>query len=335
MKPTIKDVAQKSGVSVATVSRILNGLGGYSEQTKQKVLAVIAETGYKPNAVARGLISKRTNTIGVLVPNVSSMLATMLLSGIEEAAHDNNYSVIMCNSDHQGKRTLDYLKVLSEKQVDGIIFCSEWLKDEYHEAIEAMRVPVVLVSTMSRKYQLPYVKADDFAAAYAATAFLINKGHREIGMISGSKSDLIAGLPRLQGYMQALQDHGIIFKESHVAYGDFGFKSGVEAMSGLRKRCPGLTAVFAASDEMALGAISFAFSQGIPVPEDLSVIGYDNTEIAEMSIPPLTTVQQPIYEMGRRASKLILEMIETGEPAESIIMPHKVVERQSVKKMGV
>ncbi len=149
MNPTIKDVAKKADVSVATVSRILNNLTGYSDKTRQKVMQAIRELGYQPNAIARGLVNKRTETIGVLVPDLSGSFASEVLSGVEDFAQLHGYSVIVCNTDEDGKRTMNYLQVLREKQVDGILLVSEPLKEEYYRTLQDMRTPFVLISSLS------------------------------------------------------------------------------------------------------------------------------------------------------------------------------------------
>ena len=330
MRPTIKDVAKKAGVSIATVSRILNGLPGYTMATRQTVLDVIQEIGYRPNAIARGLVNKHTNTIGVLLPSISSRLASALLNGIENAAHQLDYSTIICNTERDGKRTLEYLNVLSEKQVDGIIVTSEWLRDAYEEALVAMKIPVILVLTVSSHLPIPHIKLDDKLAAYQATEYLIDHGHTKIGMISGARDDKLAGLPRIEGYKQALSDNSLMISEDRIAYGDFAYKSGIRCMEELFQRFPEITAVFAASDEMAVGAFSCAYRKGIKIPDELSVIGYDDTQDAEMAIPPLTTVSQPVYEMGQRAVGMLFGDSET---TESVIMPHRIVERDSVRRI--
>lgn len=330
MRPTISDVAKQSGVSTATVSRIINGQSGYTAKTRQKVLEIIQEMGYKPNAIARGLVNKRTNTIGVLLPSLSSRLSSALLKGIENSAHQLDYSVIICDTESDGKRTIEYLDVLSEKQIDGIIITSEWLKDVYEETIAKMKIPVVLVLTTSSHLQIPYIKVDDYQASYQATEYLIGKGHKEIGMISGSKTDKLAGLPRIEGYKQALTDNSLTISENRITYGDFAYRSGMRCMEELLKKAPEITAVFAASDEMAVGALSCAYKKGVKVPDDLSIIGYDDTQDAEMAIPPLTTVHQPIYDMGKMAVEMLLN---TKETVGSILMPHHIVERDSVRKI--
>ena len=194
----------------------------------------------------------------------------------------------------------------------------------------AMKIPVVLVLTASSHLQIPYIKVDDYHASYQATEYLIGKGHKEIGMISGTKNDKLAGLPRIEGYKQALTDNNLTISENRIAYGDFAYRSGMRCMEELLKKAPDITAVFAASDEMAVGALSCAYKKGVKVPGVLSIIGYDDTQDAEMAIPPLTTVHQPIYEMGEKAVEMLLN---TKETVGSIIMPHHIVERDSVKRM--
>ncbi|WP_096434439.1 LacI family DNA-binding transcriptional regulator [Alteribacter populi] len=331
MKPTIKDVANAANVSIATVSRILNKQAGYSQTTKEHVMGVIAELGYHPNAIARGLVSKKTKTLGVLLPNVSNMFSSEVLDGIEQAAHENEYSVIICNTDRNGRRTLDYLKVLGEKKVDGLIFISEALTSEYYQAIQHLNIPFVLVSSMSYKYQVPYIKVDDKHASYQAVTYLIEKGHKDIALISGDIDDVLAGIPRVEGYCQALRDHRIEVRQELITYGDFGFESGKECMTRLIQTDQPFSAVFSTSEEMALGAMSVAHQNKINIPEDISFVGYDNTRYAEMSIPPLTTVAQPLKQMGNKAVEMILTMLETGKKAQSNIMPHSIVERESVK----
>ncbi|BCG57720.1 LacI family DNA-binding transcriptional regulator [Paenibacillus sp. URB8-2] len=334
MNPTIKDVAKMANVSIATVSRVLNNLGGYTDKTKQRVNEVIKEIGYQPNAIARGLINKRTQTIGVLFPNVSSSFSSDILQGVEDFAHSRNYSIVVCNTDDDGKRTMKYLQLLREKQVDGIIFSSSVLKDEYREAIGHMKIPVVLISSQGNDAAIPYVKIDDSLAAYDAVDYLVAKGHRKIAMISGGKDDVLTGSPRVQGYLRALQKHGIPFDERYLVYGDFRFESGYREFETLLRTVPDLTAVFAASDEMAIGVLSAAYKHGLKVPDDISVIGFDGLQLSSMVVPPLTTVRQPLVEMGQMASEILIQMIETSEAAKGKIVDHSIVERQSVRTLA-
>lgn len=335
MSATIKDVAEKANVSIATVSRVINNASyGYSEKTKALVLQAVEELKYQPNAVARGLVNKRTHMIAALVPDVSSMFASDVLNGVEDVANSLDHSVIVCNTDANGVRTKKYLRVLNEKRVAGIVFVSEMMKDEYYQIIESMSVPTVLVSSYSQKFQLPYVRVDDKHAAYKGTEYLISKGHSRIGMVSGPPEDPIAGRERIMGYQEALEAHGIKVEPGWLVSADsFGHISGIYAIEKLMKKAPEITAVFAASDELAVGILLWAYRHGVKVPEELSVIGYDNLKIAEMVTPPLTTISQPLYEMGRTASKILFDLVE-GIPVESRIMPFSIIERDTVKSLG-
>ncbi|MCA0174011.1 LacI family DNA-binding transcriptional regulator [Bacillus sp. RAR_GA_16] len=334
MASTIKDVAKKANVSIATVSRILNDLPGYSPKTKKKVLDAIEELGYQPNAVARGLINKKTQTIGVLFPDVSSMLSSEILRGIENISHELGHSVIVCHTDSSGKRTKKYLQLLNEKRVEGILYVSEVMTKEYDDIMKKMGVPVVLISTESLEFQLPYVKVNDRSAVFSATQYMIQQGHQKLGMISGPKKDRIAGYPRAQGFLEALQHFGLHASEDQIIYTKgFAYEDGLNHLEPLLSRFPDLTGIIATSDDLAVGVISAAYKLGIKVPEQLSVIGYDNIKIAEMIIPPLTTVAQPLYEMGQTGAEMLFTAIDSGETVESRIMPHRIIERESVKKI--
>ncbi|MBI9104406.1 MAG: LacI family DNA-binding transcriptional regulator [Spirochaetales bacterium] len=329
MAAKISDVAKLAGVSTATVSRIINNLSGFSEDTRARVEDAIRELGYKPNLVARGLVSSRTHTIGVLLPCLSSRYSSQLIHGIETEAHRRGYSVIICNTDRNGERTLEYLRILSEKRVEGIIFASEWVKEEYGKYMLDLSIPVVLISTYSDHFPFPYVRVDDKQAAYTSCNYLLDKGHRKIGFISGSSDDPIAGAPRIEGYRKALEENGVTYDEDLLVFGDFHFESGIAGMRELMERNKGITAVFASSDEMALGALTYLHGKGIKVPQDISVMGYDDTLDAVMAVPALTTLHQPVEEMGRKAMGLLLG----GDDSTSIIMRHWVNERNSVREI--
>jgi len=334
MTYTIKDVAKRANVSIATVSRILNNQPGYSEKTKAKVLEVIQELGYQPNAVARGLINRRTHTIGILFPSLSSLFTGKLLSGVEKIAHEKESSVIACHTQSQGLKTMKYLQMLNEKRIDGLIFTSELLKEEYYEYIKKIDIPAVLLATESFAFPLPYVKVNDHHAAYSAVQYLIKKGHTKIGMISGLPTDPIAGKPRIQGYLQALEDYQLEVNKDYIARGDgFKFGEGKAAFKQIMTQFPDITAIFCASDELAVGAISQAYEMGIRIPDDVSIIGYDNLQIAEMSVPPLTTVAQPLEKMGETATHLLFKMLEGSNDVENKIISHQIIERESVKAL--
>lgn len=331
--PTIKDVAQKANVSVATVSRVLNGLPGFSTETEKKVADAIQALGYQRNAVARNLKIKKSNTIAVLLPQVETTFYVKILSGIEDIAQNCGYSIIICYVGAYGIRTKDYMKILMERQVDGIIGCSLPPKEEIDTLMASSNIPSVLVSTLSYQYPIPYIKVDDFQASYAAASYLVNKGHKKIAMLAGSIDDIVAGIPRLNGYKQALKDNHLLVNEKLIKYTRFSYVTGLKAMKELLNEKEEFTAIVACCDEVAMAALSVAYEKGLSVPQDFSIIGYDNTTIAEMAIPPLTSVSQPLYEMGKNAFEMLLKKIDQGIAANSQIASFKIVERKSVKEL--
>lgn len=333
-RPTIRDVADKAKVSTATVSRVLNGLPGFSAETEQKVEEAIRELGYQRNAVARNLKTRRSNTVAVLLPRFETAFYVEILNGIEDAAQDCGYSVMVCHVGESGSRTQEYMRLLLEKQVDGIIGCSLPPNEKIDMLLANSGLPCILVSTLSFRYPIPYLKVDDFQASYAAASYLIQKGHQKIAMLAGTKDDPVAGLPRLNGYRQALLDAHLTLDEALVRFTNFSFASGLEAARSLLNECPGrFTAIAACSDEVAVAAISAAYEKGLIVPQDLSVMGYDNSRTAEMSLPPLTSISQPLYLMGQKAFSMLLKTTRQDETAASEIVPFQIVERASVRSV--
>lgn len=330
MKITIKEIAKRAGVSTATVSRVINGQDGYNEETKQKVLDIIEETGYLGNASALKELNKPKvdRLVALLVPDLETNFYSKIIKGVEAVAREEGYSVLICNTGVEGENALEHIDVLKKRKVCGMAVIGIHLDQVLYEKLEKTRIPYVLISTLSYKYQVPYIKVDSFQAAYAAVSYLIEKGHSDIAMITGTSKT--GRSSREKGYVKALEDAGIKVQEERIYRGDFSFHSGKEGMLKLLETDKAITAVFAASDDMAVGVVSAAFEKGIKIPDELSVIGYDDTKVAEMCIPPLTTVAQPLYDMGERGMKMLMEYISTGNMPSSIIMPFKLIERKSV-----
>lgn len=333
-KPTIRDVARQAEVSVATVSRVLNGLGGYSEETGAKVRKVIKELNFAANAIARSLSVKSSKIIGVLLPDTGTDVFVDVLHGIEKKAREYGYSIIICYTGVDGVSTLEYVKVLIANQVAGIIYGSTMLFDECFNLIVDSKIPLVLALTLSEKYDIPYYKVDDTEAVYDGISYLIKKGHRQIALIVGHPDDPIPGIPRLEGYIKALRDNGIEINPRIIKSGNFDYDSGISCMEELLDSKEAFTAVFATSDDMAVGAIRAAYQRGIKVPEDISVMGYDNTKISKMSQPNLTTISQPLYIIGETSAEKLLEIIINNAISKSQFLKHEIVERDSVKKIN-
>ncbi|WP_216322156.1 LacI family DNA-binding transcriptional regulator [Deinococcus aestuarii] len=335
MEPTIKDVARRANVSTATVSRVLNGQHWVAEETRATVLKAVQDLNYKPNAIARSLMQAQTKTLAIIFPNVSDMFSGTVLSGVEDAAHARGFSVIVCKTGGGYERTLDYLQLLAEKRVDGIIFASEVLRREYASFIQKLRIPLVVFSGESADPDIPTIRCDDRQAAYTATAYLISQGHERIGLLYGGAHETPEQNGRVLGFHEAHRDHGLAVEPGQVLLmNGFAFKDGQAGGTALLGQARGLTAIFASSDELALGVMSAARTKGIRVPDDLSVMGFDDLPLAEMSLPPLTTVRQPLYGMGRRAATLLLDHIQDIRKLEGhVAFPTTIVERQSVRRL--
>lgn len=330
---TIQDVAKKANTSIATVSRVLNNKGGYSKKTKEKVIKIIDELGYESNAIARSLKRNKTNTIGVLVPNVSSMLANEILNGIENYASTHDYSVLTSYTYTDRKKVMKSLKTFQKQRVDGLIFVSDNFQEEYYRYICKMDIPVVLAATEDKRFPVSFVKVNDFKASYDAVSYLIAMGHTKIAMISGNPQDPIAGKMRIKGYQEALKAGGA--RESKILFSqDYNFKSGRKNFKKLIEKYPETTAIFAASDELAVGALNMASELKIIVPHDLSIIGYDNIMMSEMVWPPLTTLSQPLEKIGYEATRELIEEIDKEKQSGvHCYIDHEIVERSSVQKL--
>ncbi|MEK4509391.1 LacI family transcriptional regulator [Paenibacillus anaericanus] len=334
MAATIKDIGRVAGVSTATVSRVINNLGGYNEETEKKVMAVAKALGYRKNESARSLVQKSTNIIGVIMPDVATNFYGDIVNGIEDASYEYGYSVILTHAGINGCRINESLNLMGERRVDGIIIVSVELHEAEIESLTSLDIPFILLSTKTNREDTPYIKVDDFSAAYTAVNYLIENNHRVIGMAGANPVDPIAGTPRINGYIQALTDHGIKVDLNLIKAGDFSFESGKSAMQQFIEDKAPITAVFCASDEAALGIISICFENGISVPNDISLVGYDNSTVSYMSIPPLTTVAQPFYKMGKEGCLKLIGSIQNKTNIESEVIPHELVVRQSVKKIS-
>ncbi len=307
-RATIKDVAEAAGVSIATVSRVLNDRGG-ATATARTVREAAERLGYAPNALARMLITQRSMTVGLLQPMVSDSFAGQVLDGVEDAAYELGYSVIVCSTGAGSRRLEHYARLLASRQVDAAVVMSTAVTETQHQLFRALALPYVVVSGTTPAADVPVVAVDGQRAAADATAALVAAGHRRIGMIAGGCDDPVAGLPRVRGFESACLAAGIAADERPVEHGDFGYDSGLVAMRRLLERRPDLTAVFAASDEMAVAAMAVADEHGLRVPDDLSVVGFDAIPLVRMTRPPLVSVAQPLRAMGYRAMQAAEQLV--------------------------
>lgn len=332
MPVTIYDVAREAGVSMATVSRVVNGNPNVKPLTRKKVLAAIERLGYRPNAVARGLASKKTTTVGVIIPDVSSLFFSELARGIEDIATMYKYNIILCNSDQRMEKELQLINTLLEKQVDGLLFMGAEIKEDHLQALTSSSVPTVLAATRDADNVLPSVSIDHFQAGYDATQALLDRGHKRVAMITGPLNDPLSGLMRFEGYKKALVDAGIGLQEELVASGNFFYESGLTLTQQFLQLPEPPTAIFAANDEMAIGAIHAIQDSGLNVPGDIEVIGHDNIRLVEMVRPRLTSVVQPMYDIGAVAMRLLTKYMNNEHVEEHVVMlPHRIEYRESTR----
>ncbi|TBL78367.1 catabolite control protein A [Paenibacillus thalictri] len=330
---TIYDVAREAGVSMATVSRVVNNNPNVKPQTRKKVFEAIERLGYRPNAVARGLASKKTTTVGVVIPDISNSIFSEVARGIEDIANMYHYNIILCNADKRKEKEIRVINTLLEKQVDGLLFMGGAVTEEHIQAFKTSSVPIVLCATADENNTIPSVDIDHEKAAYDAVQVLIQNGHRSIAMISGSLQDPANGYARYQGYKKALEEAGIALSEDLVRVGNYRYESGSEATKYFLELPQRPSAIFAATDEMAIGAIHTLQDNGLRVPEDVSVISVDNIRMASMVRPTLTTVAQPMYDIGAVSMRLLTKLMnkETKEgDLTQVILPHEVIQRNSV-----
>jgi len=330
LQPKIKDVARHAGVSVTTVSRVLNGEKYVKDDLKRKVNRAIEELGYAPSHIARSLVRKKTSLIGVIVPDITSSFYATILGSIEEEASANDYSLLVCNISEDIDKELKYLNTFLEMRVEGIIIMHEKINEEIRSLIHKMQIPVIFSSVKPMDQQLVSVIVDDYQAAYDATAYLIDLGHQDIGFIGGDMRDITSGQNRYSGYRSALANHGVKIVYEHIRFGDYKVRSGYEQMQEILRTSQPPTAVFAVSDDMALGAMNCIRDNGLRVPEDISVLGFDGSQMTELVRPTLTSMEQPIQEMGKVTVKTLLNQIQSGTgPDADIVLEHRLVVRGS------
>ncbi|HZG73505.1 MAG TPA: catabolite control protein A, partial [Chondromyces sp.] len=298
MNVTIYDVAREANVSMATVSRVVNGNPNVKPATRKKVMEVIERLGYRPNAVARGLASKKTTTVGVIIPDISNIFFAELARGIEDIATMYKYNIILSNSDQNKEKELHLINTMLGKQVDGIVFMGGQVTEEHVEEFKRSPVPIVLASSIELSNQIPSVNIDYKQAAIEAVSLLAEKGHKEIAYIAGPFNETITQKLVLSGYKEALEEAELPVREELIIEGDFTYDSGLEAWEKIQELSNKPTALFVNNDEMALGVIHAAQDAGVNIPNDMEVVSFDSSRLAFMVRPQLTSVVQPLYDIG-------------------------------------
>lgn len=328
MKVTIKDIANKLDLSYASVSRALNNKAGVSDRTRELVLKTAKEIGYTPNELARSLVSKSSNTIGVILPDIKNTYFAEVLQGILDSASESNFTVNFCISNWDKEKELQYIDELQQKRVAGLIIkrthdYSVYTKNEIH-------VPVVIIENCSSQLNFSYVEVDNQLGGIIATNHLLDCGYKNIAFVGGMKKSVSCSM-RFKGYVNVLRENNIPLNKNTVSFGEFTMESGYKQAAILLNNDPTIDAFFANNDVLALGILKYLSEKNIDVPEDIGLIGFDNIQFSDMPSINLTTVDQPTYAQGKNAFRLLLEAIN-GNPPHRVIYPPQLIVRGTTSK---
>lgn len=333
MQATIKDVARESGVNISTVSRALNNSYGVNDQTRKQVIAVAARLNYRANRIARGLVTGRSHSLALVVSDIRNPFFAEVARGAEDAAQRANCDLVLCNSDLDADKQMEYVWSLREKRVDGILMNSvSALNKEQQAQLATCGVPIVLLNRFASNRTFSTVSADNESGGALAAQYLLDLGHRKIAHITGPQRH--GNLTdRMRGFVRTLASAKNPVQPV-VLHGNFNFSGGTELTRKLLDKHPNVTAIFAGNDVMAYGAIRAALDRGLRIPEDLSLIGFDNIEFSSIMHPPLTTIHQPKYEMGQAAVEILLRLARDKDKQipEHRLLGVELIERQSCRE---
>ncbi|MEK3889386.1 LacI family DNA-binding transcriptional regulator [Bacillus sp. FSL K6-3431] len=339
----IQDVARDAGCSISTVSRVLNNPEKVNAETRERVLDSIRNLDYYPNEKAKSLSSKKQNiSLGLLIPDITTFYFGELYRGISRTAKNANVDLLLRDLDHDGpfqEQMIDGFVSLKKHGVSGIIISSRIIPEEYDEVINRLRIPVISVLGDHKNEKYSSFKTDDISASFDAITYLVSHGHKNIGIITPSPiENKLVGEPRFRGYKNAISFYNLPFSTKHVAYGNFRYEGGYATMEQIlaTRNETNISAIFAATDEMAIGAMRCIHDKNLRVPEDISIIGFDNLSISNMVTPKLTTVSQSFEDIGVNSVKYLMKLLE--EPHTQLdngvnFLPHHIVERESVLKV--
>jgi LacI family transcriptional regulator len=329
-RKTIHDVAKAAGVAIKTVSRVLNNEPNVAEQTRARVQAAVQALNYHPSLSARSLASRRSYLIGLLYENPSANYIVDIQHGAMERCHEERFRLFVHQCGGKDDELVrEVLGLLDQTHADGLIISPPLSESvALAEALDKRKLPFVRIAPSDMRHHSSYVEMDDEGAAREMMDHLIGLGHRRIGFVIGHPAHYASGL-RLRGYKAALQAHRIPFDPAYVKQGYFEFESGRKAAHELLTMHTPPTAIFASNDDMAAGALMCAHEMGIAVPGKLSVVGFDDTYVARIVWPPLTTVHQPTYDLSYAATDLLLQTLQNKEAPKSARLPHRLVVRES------
>ncbi|GAA4830241.1 DNA-binding transcriptional regulator CytR [Paenibacillus vulneris] len=327
---TIKDIAKQLGVSVSTVSRALNNHPDIREETKQEVLEAMKRFNYTPNALARSLIQRKSNTVGLMIPDITDPFFSAMAHDVEEVLSENGYQVVYVNTSRRPDKEKRFLNSVMERKMDGIIVTPDFLDDDAKELLQRLNIPVVFLRRRPpEELNMPFVDVNHYEGACRAMDYLFSLGHRQIGFI-GMPRYSFTGQERYRGYMDSLKKQGITPAPRGISWNGRTIECGYKAMERLREELPDMTAVFAANDLLGVGALEYTARNGVAVPDQISIIGFDNLEVTDLHWIKLTTVAQPRKEMGRKAAELLMQMMTDNLlTADSITLETQLIVRNT------
>jgi LacI family transcriptional regulator len=328
--PTIHEVAKHAGVGSITVSRVINHSGYVSPETRERVEKAVADLGYVPNTLARSLRSRRTNTVGLMVTDITNPFFTTLARGVEDAANEAGYTVIFCNTDESAAKEDKYLNVLLQKQVDGLLLVPTQSRVNTILQIQKHGTPVVVLDRRIPAVDVDTVRCDSVDGAYQLTRYLVSLGHRQIAVMSGAEGVSTAD-DRVAGYRKALEEAGIPVDENDIFRGDFTPDSGYSMTQQAINLALRPTALIAANNFITIGAMKALQEVELEVPEDIALVGFDDLPPSMVTFPFFTVASQPAYQMGAQAMQLLVQRLEgkAMDPCQEIILPTQLIIRRS------
>jgi len=332
MKATIYDVAKAAGVSIATVSKVINNTGNMRDTTRQKVKETMEKLNYQPSLMASALTGKGTETLGLLVPDISNPFFSEIAKTIEDRAHESGMSVIICSTDENNEKEKKYVELLQRKQVDGMIVASSFHNIEILKGVVDRKIPLVMLTQDDAGLGVTSISVDDFKGGYEATLHLLSEGHRDIVIIAEYAK---SSKHRIYGYLEAHKEQGIKTSEENIIRTVASIENGRECLRKIVEKGKVPTGIFACNDLIAVGVIQEAKEMELNIPEDLSIVGFDNTILATTTVPGLTTIAQPITEMGKRVVDVIIsEIKDKNQTKEHVLFRPQLIIRgtTAVKK---
>lgn len=328
----MKDVARLAGVSTSTVSHVVNNSRFVSDEIRERILKAVADLNYSPSALARSLKINQTRTLGMIVTTSNNPFFAEVVAGVERICYQRGYTLVLCNTEGDPARLSHSLEALLQKRIDGLLLmCTEARSASAEVFDRHPAVPIVVMDWGPLNSKADRIQDNSALGGYLATRHLIEQGHRKIGLITGPL-DKLPAQSRQHGYRQALDEAGIAFRPEYIVEGDFEFAGGITAMQQLLSLSEHPTAVFAGNDVSAVGVYQALYRAGLSVPQDISVIGYDDIELARYLTPPLTTIHQPQEELCRKAVDTLLERIQGADDEPRLItLEPTLIQRESVR----